>query len=100
LTCGYPIWYIPDIPIATEKILLKLSPDELAAIDRVRGLTARTVWIKQLCADAVLAHDGLSAEAVPVATLPSRVPLARQAPGHFAGCKCLNCERARGNVRD
>lgn len=38
---------------------LRISPEELAAIDRVRGLMPRGSWIKQLCRDAVLAHDAL-----------------------------------------
>lgn len=100
---------------ATEKVLLKLEPAELAAIDRVRAAEGvpRTVWIKRLCAAAVLAHDGLalagSVEAAREALEPAEptvVPAcAGRSPsnedvarltGHYAGCRCLKCDAARG----
>jgi hypothetical protein len=40
-------------------VLLKLSVEEVSAIDRVRGGVSRTAWIRGLCAAAVEASDGL-----------------------------------------
>jgi hypothetical protein len=42
---------------ASESVLLKLEPEQLSDIDRVRGEIPRTIWIKDLCAAAVLARD-------------------------------------------
>lgn len=38
-------------------ITVRVSDEDLAAIDRVRGDAPRERWIRRLCADAVLAHD-------------------------------------------
>jgi hypothetical protein len=40
-------------------ITVRLEEGALEAVDRVRGLVPREAWIRQLCADAVLAHDAL-----------------------------------------
>lgn len=42
---------------ASETIQLRLSPDQLADIDRVSGTTPRGTWIKDLCQAAVGAID-------------------------------------------
>lgn len=38
-------------------ITVRFSKDALLDLDRVRGRVPREVWIRDLCADAVLAHD-------------------------------------------
>lgn len=40
-----------------KQILLKVTPEELADVDRVRGDVPRARWMRALMRDAVLAHD-------------------------------------------
>lgn len=50
----------PEGGLMREKsVLLRFSEAELAAIDRVRSTVPRAVWIRELCAAAVLARDPL-----------------------------------------
>jgi hypothetical protein len=39
--------------------MIKWDPDDLAAVDRVRGKTPLGTWIKATCRSAVAAHDGV-----------------------------------------
>lgn len=107
---GYPCM------AASEAVLLKFEPEALAAVDRVcaaEGGVPRAVWIKRLCAAAVLAHDSLVAPtadlrvelaALDPVSLEGAVLAARwrspeevaAATGHFVGCKCLKCDEATG----
>lgn len=51
---------VPRRERRTQATLIRWSEAELAAIDRVRGGKDRTVWVRELCAAAVAAHDGLA----------------------------------------
>ena len=61
---------------ATERLELRLTPEELTAIDRVRGGVTRSEWLRELARAAVIARDafdgacGLRLRAVPVADCP------------------------------
>jgi hypothetical protein len=41
----------------TESFLVKMSTEDLAALDRVRADTPRATWVKQLIAGAVEARE-------------------------------------------
>lgn len=61
---------------ATERLELRLSPEELADIDRVSGQQKRSEWLRDLAHAAVVARDdfdgpcGIRLLAVPVADCP------------------------------
>jgi hypothetical protein len=90
------------------------SDAERDALDEMRGGTPAATWVRQLVRDAAVAADLLSApvdtgirtvaiaESSAVAAPDRRAAHALAAvarrTGHKPGCKCLNCERERGNV--
>lgn len=39
--------------VATVRVPVMLSPEEVAAIDRARGMVPRSVWMKAVCAAEV-----------------------------------------------
>jgi hypothetical protein len=95
----------------TEQVLLRLTPEELEGIDRVRGESKRSTWIRELCMAGVRARDafggacGLRVKAEPpdrpvvaASVHALRVPGESRTLGHRAGCRCLNCERAKGSM--
>lgn len=49
---------------ASEAVLVKFTPSELAALDGARGLEPRTVFIKRYMAAVVRAQRGREADAV------------------------------------
>lgn len=106
---------------ATKGVLLKFDEGLLADVDRVRGSRPRAVWIKELCAAAVLAAGVLEeapseaegttgfeqAAPVPVGSVePVRAAASPRVSrskaevsaitGHFAGCGCHRCDSEGG----
>jgi hypothetical protein len=61
---------------ATERLELRLSPEELADIDRVSGAQKRSEWLRDLARAMVLARDAFDGPcavrlcAVPMAECP------------------------------
>lgn len=39
------------------QVLLRLTPEELAGIDRVRGEVPRSRWVRRVCREAVAAEE-------------------------------------------
>ena len=94
------------------------SEDEAEALHELRGRMPAATWVRQLVRDAAIAADLLAPVAdagirvevhvVPPESLAVAAPVRRAAhglaavarkTGHKQGCRCLNCERERGNVR-
>ncbi len=84
---------------------LRLSDKQMEAVDSARGDVARNLWIVRL----IERELGGSLESPPAK--PARSPVEIVAgfeaqpdgsrvlqTGHKGGCRCLNCERARGSV--
>lgn len=69
----------------------------MEAVDSARGLVPRNAWLVEsirLRLDSVVEDERAR---VPVSVQEAAV--AEPPPtGHREGCKCLNCERARGGV--
>lgn len=45
------------MPEMTESFLVKLAPDELAALDRMRGEAGRSTWVRDLVAAAARVRE-------------------------------------------
>ena len=56
----FRVWLVYTLRMAaTVPKMIKWDPDDLAAVDRVRGKTPLGTWIKATCRSAVAAHDGV-----------------------------------------
>ncbi len=91
------------------QINLRLGRQELDALDAARpSTTPRTLWIRGAIRKR-LGWNGAESRPPEIESVPMEIVAGFEAQpdgsrvfqtGHREGCKCLNCERARGSIVD